>query len=391
MQSVTLIITGGIAAYKALELARLLKKAGTRVIPILSRGGAQFVTPLSLAALTEEKVYSDIFSLTDEQEMGHIRLSRISDLMVVAPASADMLAKMAHGVADDLASTVLLASNKPIMVCPAMNPEMWKAPATQANIKTLEQRGVIIVGPASGDTACGEDGMGRLAEPADIFKAIQQQLSKAGPLSGKRVIVTAGPTHEAIDPVRFIGNQSSGKQGYAIAEALAAKGASVTLISGPTALPPPKNARVINVISAADMLRETQAALPADIAIFAAAVADWRVSNAAAIKIKKGSAPPTLQLEENPDILATIAAHKNRPRLVVGFAAETGNLKEEAAAKRARKNCDWLLANDVSKGVFGSDSNEVLFVDAKTTDPWPRMTKAEVAIWLADRIVQFIK
>lgn len=388
MPTILLIISGGIAAYKALALIRLLKKDGLRVVPVLTKGGAQFVTPLSVSALAEEKVYGDLFSLTDEQEMGHIRLSRLSDLVVVAPASADILAKMVHGLADDLASTLLLAANKPVLVAPAMNPAMWAHAATQANIATLQARGVTVAGPACGDTACGEEGLGRMLEPEALFSAIKEKLQIKGPLAGKRALVTAGPTVEPIDPVRFITNASSGKQGYAVAEALARAGADVTLVSGPVSLAPPSGVRLVKVNTAREMMDAAEAALPVSIAVCAAAVADWRVKETAAQKIKKGTGLPALALEENPDILATLAAHKTkRPTLVIGFAAETERLEDNARAKLAAKGCDWLLANDVSQGVFGADDNTVhLFTRAGAHEAWPRMRKDAVARELVEKI-----
>ncbi len=386
---IVLIVSGGIAAYKSLELIRRLKERGIVVRCVLTRGGAQFVTPLSLSALSEDKVYQDLFSLTDESEMGHIQLSRQADLIVVAPASADILAKMTAGLADDLATTVLLATDKPVMVAPAMNVRMWGHPATQANLSTLKSRGVAVVGPDEGPMACGEFGYGRLSEPATILAAILDRLgidsaAKPSAVSGRSVLVTAGPTHEAIDPVRYIANRSSGKQGYAIAAALAARGARVTLVSGPTRLDAPDGVKLVSVESARDMLDACQAALPADIAIFAAAVADWRVTDAADRKLKKQEdAPvPTLSLAENPDILKTVSQMTDgRPDLVIGFAAETGNVVETAHAKRLRKGCDWIVANDVSTGTgtFGGDENTVHLITADGADAWPTMTKVAVA------------
>ncbi|MBW7852340.1 MAG: bifunctional phosphopantothenoylcysteine decarboxylase/phosphopantothenate--cysteine ligase CoaBC [Rhodospirillales bacterium] len=388
---VLLIITGGIAAYKSLELIRRLREQGARVRCILTRGGEQFVTPLSVAALSEEKVFQDIFSLTDESEMGHIRLSREADLLVVAPASANVLARMAAGIADDLATTVLLATDKPVLVAPAMNVRMWEHPATRANMATLAARGVRRVGPAAGDLACGETGAGRMAEVADILAAIADMLAAKALLAGRRALVTSGPTHEPIDPVRFIANRSSGKQGHAIAAALARLGAEVTLVSGPVAIPDPPGVRTVRVESATDMLAACQAALPADVAVFAAAVADWRVAEPAAQKRKKqeGAPPPTLSLAPNPDILATVARlETGRPTLVVGFAAETENVLDNARAKRRRKGCDWIVANDVSTGTgtFGGDDNTVHLIGADEEEAWPPMTKEAVAERLAERI-----
>jgi phosphopantothenoylcysteine decarboxylase/phosphopantothenate--cysteine ligase len=387
---ILLIVSGGIAAYKSLELVRRLRTQGAAVRCILTRGGAQFVTPLSLAALSEDKVYSDLFSLTDEAEMGHIQLSRDADLLVVAPASADILAKMAHGLADDLASTALLATDKDVMVAPAMNVRMWEHAATRANLETLRARGVHIVGPNEGDMACGEFGPGRMAEPDEIATAVSDFFAASAPLSGRRALVTSGPTHEPIDPVRYIANRSSGRQGHAIAAALARRGAATTLVSGPTNLPDPAGVAVVHVESARDMLAACERALPADIAVCAAAVADWRVAAAAEEKLKKyGAGPPQLELAENPDILATLAAPANtRPRLVIGFAAETENVVRHASDKRTRKGCDWILANDVSPetGTFGGADNTIHLVTEDGVEDWPRMSKADVAERLADRI-----
>jgi phosphopantothenoylcysteine decarboxylase/phosphopantothenate--cysteine ligase len=385
-----LIVSGGIAAYKALEFVRLAVKAGFGVTCVLTKAGAEFVTPLSLQALSGNKVYSDLFSLTDESEMGHIELSRSADLVVVAPASANILAKMAAGIADDLATTLLLATDKRVLVAPAMNVRMWAHAATVANMETLAARGVLVVPPDEGPMACGEFGPGRLAEPPVILAAVQAALG-GGPLAGRHAIVTAGPTHEPIDPVRYIANRSSGRQGYAIAAALAAHGARVTLVSGPVALPAPAGVDVVRVETGAEMLAAVGAALPADIAVFAAAVGDWRVSAPAEQKIKKTGAAPMLELAENADILASIAAPGDRrPALVVGFAAETENLEANAQAKRLRKNCDWLLANDVlDTGIMGGTENEVLFVTESGVEHWERMGKESVAARLAERCVGF--
>jgi phosphopantothenoylcysteine decarboxylase/phosphopantothenate--cysteine ligase len=390
---VLLIVGGGIAAYKALELTRLLRKADIAVRPILTRAGAAFVTPLSLAALAEDKVYSELFSLTDEAEMGHIELSRSADLVVVAPATADLMAKAAAGLADDLASTTLLATDKPVLMAPAMNVRMWEHAATRRNLATLRADGVTIVGPDEGAMACGEFGPGRLAEPQAIFDAIVAALDGAAakPLAGKRVLVTAGPTAEPIDPVRVLTNRSSGKQGYAIAAALARLGAEVILVSGPTALPAPVGVRRVSVETAREMLAASLQALPVDAAICVAAVADWRADEVFGVKLKKGKdGPPVLRLVENPDILAAIAASgPNRPRLVVGFAAETGDLEMHARAKLARKGCDWIVANNVADdGIMGGDENEVLLVYPQGLDAWPRISKTEVAGRLADRIAE---
>ena len=397
-KQILLIVGGGVAAYKALELTRLLRKAGVGVRPILTHAGAQFVTPLSLAALAEDKVYSELFSLTDEAEMGHIQLSRSADLVVVVPATADLMAKAAHGLAGDLASTTLLATDKPVLMAPAMNVRMWEHPATQRNLATLMADGVAFVGPDEGAMACGEYGPGRMAEPAAIFEAIMGMLAgKAapavtqGPLSGRRAIVTAGPTAEPIDPVRYLTNRSSGKQGYAIAEALAALGCEVTLVSGPTALSAPAGVKRVQVETAREMLAACQAALPADLAVCVAAVADWRPADEGAVKIKKtGDAPPALRLVENPDILATLsAAGPDRPRLVVGFAAETNDVEAYAQAKLARKGCDWIVANDVSfAGVMGGDDNTVSIVSATGVERWEKTAKSEVATKLAQRMAE---
>jgi len=391
---ILLIVAGGIAAYRSLDLIRRLRERGADVRCVLTKGGAQFVTPLSVAALSENKVYQDLFSLTDEAEMGHIRLSREADLVVVCPASADLLAKMANGLADDLASTALLATDKPVMVCPTMNVMMWQHPATQANMLTLEARGVRRVGPGAGNLACGEVGTGRLAEVMDIVAAVEgffaeQEAPK--PLAGRHAIVTSGPTWEAIDPVRYIANRSSGKQGHAIAAALAKLGARTTLVSGPTNLADPAGVDVVRIESARQMYDACHGALPADIAVCAAAVADWRVDLNTEKKIKKGAdGPPPLSLVENPDILASLGqlAANARPRLVVGFAAETGNVVEYARAKLGRKGCDWIVANDVSPGTgtFGGDDNTVHLVSAQAVEDWPRMRKDEVAGRLAERI-----
>ncbi len=389
---ILLIISGGIAAYKSLELVRRLRERGAAVRCVLTRGGSQFVTPLSLAALSEDKVYTELFSLTDEAEMGHIQLSRDADLLVVAPATADLLAKMTHGQADDLASTVLLATDKDVMVAPAMNVRMWEHAATQANLETLRQRGVHVVGPEEGDMACGEYGLGRLSEPDDIAAAVSDFFQTSAPLSGRRALVTSGPTHEPIDPVRYIANRSSGRQGHAIAAALARRGAATTLVSGPTNLPDPPGVTVVPVESARDMLAACEAALPVDVAVCAAAVADWRVAKTADEKLKKnGSGPPALEMAENPDILASLAAATNtRPGLVIGFAAETEQVVEHASAKRERKGCDWILANDVSPetGTFGGDDNTIHLVSADGVEDWPRMSKTDVADRLADRIAE---
>jgi phosphopantothenoylcysteine decarboxylase / phosphopantothenate---cysteine ligase len=387
---ILLIIAGGIAAYKSLDLIRRLRERGAAVRCIMTAAAKNFVTPLSVASLSEDKVYDDLWSLTDESEMGHIRLSREADLVVVAPASADLIARMAAGLADDLAATALLASDKQILLAPTMNLVMWAHPATQANLATLAARGVLRVGPGSGELACGEVGSGRMAEPLEIVAAIERVLACDRCLAGRRVLVTSGPTREPIDPVRYLSNHSSGKQGHAIAAALAALGADAVLVSGPTHEPAPAGVRLVSVETASEMLAACETALPVDAAVMAAAVADWRVEAVAGHKLKKdGGGPPLLRLTENPDILATIARRGNdRPALVIGFAAETDDLVANARAKRARKGCDWILANDVSPGTgtFGGDLNKVHLVDAEGVENWPLMTKREVAERLAVRI-----
>lgn len=393
MKRILLIVSGGIAAYKALELTRLAVKAGYGVTAVLTEAGKQFVTPLSLQALTGAKVYQDLFSLTDESEMGHIELSRAADLVVVAPATANILAKMAGGLADDLASTLLLATDKRVLVAPAMNVRMWQHPATEANIALLQKRGVLVVQPDEGPMACGEFGPGRLAEPPVILAAIEAALND-GPLKGKHAIVTSGPTHEPIDPVRYLANRSSGKQGHAIAAALAALGARVTLISGPVNLPDPFGLELVKVETAREMFDAVQKALPADIAVCAAAVADWHVEEAAQKLKKDGSGkPPALNLSENPDILAGISKPGAlRPRLVVGFAAETEKLEEHATAKRARKGCDWVVANNVGgTGIMGGDENEVLLITEAGAEHWARMGKIALGQKLAEKIGKVFK
>jgi phosphopantothenoylcysteine decarboxylase/phosphopantothenate--cysteine ligase len=392
---ILLIVAGGIAAFKSLQLVRLLRGRGARVRAVLTKSGAEFVTPLSLQALTEDKVYGDLFSLTDESEMGHIQLSRDADLLVVVPATANLLAKMRAGIADDLASTVLLATDKPVMVAPAMNVRMWLHPATVENVAVLRERGVMVTGPTEGDMACGEFGPGRMVEPEEIVAAIERALGEgetaAGPLSGRSALVTSGPTFEAIDPVRYIANRSSGKQGHAIATALARLGATTTLVTGPTRLADPADVRTVHIESAREMLEACTSALPLDIAVCAAAVSDWRVAREAGQKLKKdgNAGPPALELTENPDILATLsAASGTRPGLVVGFAAETETVVEHAMAKRLRKGCDWIVANDVSPetGTFGGDENTVHLVTETGAEPWPKMGKDAVAARLAERI-----
>jgi phosphopantothenoylcysteine decarboxylase/phosphopantothenate--cysteine ligase len=406
---ILLIVGGGIAAYKSLELARRLKERGASVRAILTKGGAEFVTPLSLSVLCEEKAFSDLFDLEDEAEIGHIRLSREADLIVVAPATADLLAKMAHGQAGDLATAVLLATDKPVLAAPAMNVRMWQHKATQRNLATLRADGILFVGPDEGDMACGEYGPGRMAEPEAILAAIEAALdagasapqprSKAAPLrslAGRRVLITSGPTQEPIDPVRYIANRSSGKQGDALARAAAALGAEVTLVSGPVTLPDPQGVRVIRVETAHEMLAAALAALPADIAIFAAAVADWRAADEAPQKLKKteNETEASLKLALNPDILTTIAKPgPQRPRLVIGFAAETENLIENAAAKRRAKGADWIVANDVwpGTGAMGGGDTQIHLVTAGGIEDWPPMSKEEMAQRLLARAAEALQ
>ena len=390
---VLLIVGGGVAAYKALETARLLIREGVAVRPMLTAGGAQFITPLSLSAICHDRVHQDLFSLTEEAEMGHIELSRSADLIAVVPATADLMAKAAQGLAPDLATTTLLATDKPVLMAPAMNVRMWNHPATQRNLATLIADGVRIVGPDAGEMACGEFGPGRLASPEVIVAAILDALSagKTSPLTGRRILVTAGPTVEPIDPVRFIANRSSGKQGFAIAGALADLGADVVLVAGPVDLPTPAGVSRINVETARDMLAACQSQPSLDAAVMVAAVADWRPAEAASEKIKKtsSSAPQSLTLVENPDLLAILSAPgPTRPRLVIGFAAETDHVLEHAKAKLARKGCDWIVANDVSGDVMGGADNAVSIVTSDGVDSWPRQPKAEVARRLAQRIAE---
>jgi len=397
---ILLIVGGGIAAYKSLDLVRRLKERGASVRAILSKGGAQFVTPLSFSVLTEDKTFTELFDLKDEAEIGHIRLSREADLIVVAPATADLIAKMAHGLADDLASTVLLATDKKVLAAPAMNVRMWQHPATQRNLATLREHGIGFVGPDEGEMACGEYGLGRMAEPTAILAAIEKMLGGEGTasraaatplrsLSGRRVLITSGPTHEPIDPVRYIANRSSGKQGHALARAAVALGADVTLITGPVALPDPEGTRVVKVETAHEMLAAALSALPADIAICAAAVADWRAAEEATQKLKKKNQVETeLKLALNPDILATIAkVGPLRPRLVIGFAAETENLIANAKEKRRSKNADWVVANDVwpGTGTMGGDRTQVHLITASGVEDWPSLTKDETAARLLAR------
>ncbi|MCF6445547.1 bifunctional phosphopantothenoylcysteine decarboxylase/phosphopantothenate--cysteine ligase CoaBC [Nereida sp. MMG025] len=388
---ILLIIGGGIAAYKSLELIRRMQDAGAAVTPVLTKAGAQFVTPLSVSALAGTGVHQDLFDLTAEAEMGHIELSRAAELVVVAPATADLMAKMAHGHANDLASTLLMATDKQVLIAPAMNVRMWEHPATQRNLATLQEDGILVVGPEDGGMACGEFGAGRMSEVPQIIDAAAAAFGGC-PLRGKHILVTSGPTHEPIDPVRYIANRSSGAQGLAIAQALLSLGASVTFVTGPTDKPAPKGAQVVHVQTARDMQDAVRAALPADAAVFAAAVADWRVVGESQSKIKKTKdGMPALEFAENPDILAEVSQlEKGRPNLVVGFAAETDDVIANATAKRKRKGCDWIVANDVSPatGIMGGAENDVTLIDQNGSEDWPRMSKDAVAAKLAKRIAE---
>ena len=388
---ILLIVGGGIAAFKSLDLVRRLRERGARVTPVLTKAGAEFVTPLSLSALSASKLYQELFDLNDEAEMGHIELSRAADLIVVAPATADLMAKMAGGLANDLASTLLLATDKRVLIAPSMNVRMWEHPATQRNLATLQGDGILVVGPNEGDMACGEYGPGRMAEVHEIIAAIDSALSD-GPLKGRHVLVTSGPTHEPIDPVRYIANRSSGAQGTAIASALLALGADVTFVTGPADVPPPMGVTVVKVQTAKEMLDAVLNAPAADAAIFAAAVADWHVANAAVSKIKKdGTGLPRLDFAQNPDILATVSQMTDgRPKLVVGFAAETDDVIANATAKRLRKQCDWIVANDVSPetGIMGGTENAVTLISEHGAESWPRIGKDAVAAKLAARIAE---
>jgi phosphopantothenoylcysteine decarboxylase/phosphopantothenate--cysteine ligase len=394
-KSILLIIGGGIAAYKSLELIRRLAERGVKSRVILTGAGAEFVTALSVSSLSGEKTYQDIFSLTDEAQMGHIELSRSADLVVVAPATADLMGKLAAGLANDLASTALLATDKKILMAPAMNVRMWQSPSVARSFGRLKQDGVLFVGPNDGEMACGEFGPGRMAEPLEIVAAIEQALGVAedAALAGVRALVTAGPTQEPVDPVRFLANHSSGKQGYAIADALVKAGAETTLISGPVSIAPPSGAKLMRVTTAREMLAACEAALPADVLVMAAAVADWRPDMAANSKIKKSTdrVVPLIKLVENPDILATLAHGAKRPRLVIGFAAETDEVVQNAIAKRARKGADWIIANDVSGDVMGGERNRVHLISASGVEDWPDLTKAEVGVRLAARIAMELK
>ncbi|MGJ8546422.1 MAG: bifunctional phosphopantothenoylcysteine decarboxylase/phosphopantothenate--cysteine ligase CoaBC [Sulfitobacter sp.] len=390
---ILLIIGGGIAAFKSLDLIRRLRERGAQVTPVLTRAGEEFVTPLSVSALAGSKLYLDLFDLGDEAEMGHIQLSRVADLIVVAPATADLMAKMAQGHANDLASTLLLATDTPVLIAPAMNVRMWEHAATQRNLATLHADGIAVVGPNGGDMACGEYGPGRMAEPLEIVAAVENQLAD-GPLKGKRILVTSGPTHEPIDPVRYIANRSSGAQGTAIASALSALGAHVVFVTGPADVPPPDGVEVIKVQTALQMQEAVMSSLPVDAGVFAAAVADWRMARATDRKLKKSKdGLPQLEFAENPDILWAVSAlGRDRPKLVVGFAAETNDVIENATAKRARKGCDWIVANDVSEatGIMGGSENAVTLISDDGAESWPRMGKDQVASKLAARIAQML-
>ena len=390
---ILLIVGGGIAAYKTPELVRQLVKEGADVKCLLSKSGSEFVTALTLASVSGNKVYQNLFDLTDETEMGHIQLSRNADLVLVAPATADLMAKMAQGFANDLASTALLATDKPVMIAPAMNVRMWLHDATQRNLETLKNDGIAIINPKEGDMACGETGPGRMAEPVEIMEAVAEALMPKGPLKGLKALITAGPTHEPIDPVRYIANRSSGKQGYAIAEAIFGLGAETLLVSGPVNLPDPEGVRVIRVETALEMAAACEEALPSQIAIMTAAVADWRTTESAQEKIKKNTdnTPPSLELTENPDILAGLVAHTLRPDLIVGFAAETEQVMDHARAKFTRKGCDWLMANNVSPdtGVMGGDFNTIHFLTQTSEESWEMLSKQDVALRLADKIADY--
>jgi len=392
---ILLILSGGIAAYKGPDLVRRLRQRGATVRCVLTAGSAKFVTALTLSAVSEDKVFQDLFSLTDEEEMGHIRLSREADLVLVAPATANILAKMAAGIADELATTALMATDKPILVAPAMNVRMWENPATQENLATLEKKGIGFIGPEEGDMACGEWGLGRMSEPDKIAVVVEDFFRQGLPLSGQRALVTSGPTHEAIDPVRYLANRSSGKQGHAIAGALARLGSQTTLISGPSHQPDPSGVEVVKVLTARQMLAACEQTLPVDIAVLAAAVTDWRAETVAKEKIKKTGPKkaPKLALVENPDILATLSAKGNlRPRLVVGFAAETDDVIANATKKRAAKGCDWMVANDVSPetGTFAGDTNTVHLITEAGVEDWPTLSKTAVAECLAQKVADVL-
>lgn len=389
-KKILLIIGGGIAAFKSLDLIRRLRERGHEVTPVLTKAACEFVTPLSVSALAGQKVYQDLFDLNDEAEMGHIELSRAADLVVVAPATADLMAKMANGHANDLASTLLMATDKRVLIAPSMNVRMWEHAALQRNLETLLKDGILMSGPSEGDMACGEFGFGRMAEPMEIVGSVEAALND-GPLKGKHILVTSGPTHEPIDPVRYIANRSSGAQGTAIAQALLALGGQVSFVTGPADITPPIGAEIIKVETAAEMLIAVNAVKNVDVGIFAAAVADWRVTTASDQKIKKNDKGlPVLEFTENPDILATVCASQTRPKLVIGFAAETQNVIENATAKRKRKGCDWIVANDVSPatGIMGGSENDVTLISADGSEDWPRMGKDQVAQRLARKIAE---
>ncbi len=391
-KSILLIIGGGIAAYKSLDLIRRAKEHGIDSRTIITKAGTELVTPLTVSALSGYKAHTDMFDLGNEAEMGHIQLTRVVDLVVVAPATANLIAQAANGLASDLASTSLLATDKPVLMAPAMNVRMWNHPATQRNLARLKADGVHFVGPNDGAMACNEYGPGRMAEPLEILAAIEALILGPQPLKGLKALVTAGPTHEPLDPVRFLGNRSSGKQGYAIAAALAAAGAETTLISGPVALTPPAGVKLIKVETAREMLAATDCALPVDVAVFTAAVADWRPEDIASGKIKKTAGPPpAIKLTTNPDILASVSRAAQRPRLVIGFAAETGDVVAQAIQKRSKKECDWIIANDVSHGVFGADRNKVFVISADGHEEWPEMEKHDIATRLVARIAKALE
>jgi phosphopantothenoylcysteine decarboxylase/phosphopantothenate--cysteine ligase len=396
MPNILLIIGGGIAAYKSLDLIRRAQERSIDSRVIITKAGTEFVTPMTVSALSGHKAHTDMFDLGSETEMGHIQLTRVVDLVVVAPATANLIAQAANGLASDFASTALLATDKPVLMAPAMNVRMWNHVATQRNVARLRQDGVHFVGPNDGAMACNEFGPGRMAEPHEILAAIEALISGPQPLKGMKALVTAGPTHEPLDPVRFLGNRSSGKQGYAVAAALAKAGAETTLISGPVALDPPAGVKLVKIETARDMLAATDAALPVDIAVFTAAVADWRPEELAAGKIKKTSgAPPAIRLATNPDILATVSRSEKRPRLVVGFAAETDDVVAQATLKRSKKDCDWIVANQVGStiadGVFGADRNKVHVIDGTGHEEWPELDKLEIASRLVARIIKTLE
>lgn len=393
MARILLIVGGGIAAYKAAELIRTIRKAGHTVTPVLTEGGSHFVTPMSLASLAENPVYTSLWDLKDESEMGHIQLSRSADLVLVCPATADLIARMAGGIANDLATTLLLATDKPVVIAPAMNVRMWQHAATRRNVAQLKANGVTVLDPDEGPMACGEYGPGRLPEPDDIFARIEPMLGDrpkvevtTGKLAGRHVLVTAGPTHEPIDPVRVLANRSSGRQGFAIARAAADAGARVTLVAGPVALPTPAGVSRIDVETAQQMMDAVEAALPADVAVMVAAVADWRIDNPATSKMKKGGGPPELRFVANPDILKSLGDHPDRPRLLIGFAAETDDVVTNAKAKLLSKKADWIVANDVSGDVMGGTHNRIHMVSAAGVEDWPEASKDDVARHLIDRI-----